>query len=137
MLIIGMKLNTVSAPNTTPTMPHGQSLLFLMSRLQRGLGLDGGLLQGDVTTHDRSFFSNRFETLSEGTEFALLDRYWTKGHSVCTGACETHGRTMASFWDGPNNGSMSETMNSPTPIEVPVRTRGWQSMVMVVCAGFM
>ena len=32
---------------------------------------------------------------------------------------------------------MSETTNSPTPIEVPVRTRGWQSMVMVVCAGFM
>lgn len=32
---------------------------------------------------------------------------------------------------------MSETTNSPTPIEVPVRTRNWQSMVMVVCAGFM
>ena len=32
---------------------------------------------------------------------------------------------------------MSETTNSPTPIEVPVRTKGWQSMVMVVCAGFM
>ena len=32
---------------------------------------------------------------------------------------------------------MSETTNSPTPIEVPVSTRGWQSMVMVVCAGFM
>lgn len=32
---------------------------------------------------------------------------------------------------------MSETTNSLTPIEVPVRTKGWQSMVMVVCAGFM
>ena len=32
---------------------------------------------------------------------------------------------------------MSETTNSPTPIEVPVRTRIWQSVVMVVCADFM
>lgn len=32
---------------------------------------------------------------------------------------------------------MSETTNSPTPIEVPVRTKGWQSVVMVVCADFM
>ncbi|MCC2151591.1 sensor histidine kinase [Bifidobacterium sp. CLA-AA-H280] len=32
---------------------------------------------------------------------------------------------------------MSETTNSPAPIEVPVRTRIWQSVVMVVCADFM
>lgn len=33
--------------------------------------------------------------------------------------------------------AMSETTNSPAPIEVPVRTRIWQSVVMVVCADFM
>lgn len=44
---------------------------------------------------------------------------------------------MASFGDGPNNGRYERDDEFPDPIEVPVRTRGWQSMVMVVCAGFM
>lgn len=115
---------------------HSQSLLFLIDRLQRGLGLDG-LLRGDVTTHDRSFFSNRLRHF-RGYGIPRWTGIGRKVIPVCTlGRAKRTEEQWRLSGTGPIMVGMSETTNSPTPIEVPVRTRSWQSMVMVVCAGFM
>ena len=138
LLMIGMKLSTKpSAPNTTPTMPHtvvpcgaGDDMigagLIPFGAAGPPLGI-GALLNSLMIFF---FLLEVVGTLSSLRD-RLRSRYWTKVHSCL----HFEARGLRHSMSMPIMGVMSVITN-PSTAEVPVRTRIWCTVPMVVCASF-